>query len=71
MKNKFTCISQACHPLTEGENPGPDPIRSPSQKDVEYRHCKKCGKLHDLTLMNTSTGEVIERIDVCKECLFK
>lgn len=33
--------------------------------------CVECGNTHDIIVENTMTGERIEEIPKCKDCLFK
>ncbi len=35
------------------------------------RKCIECENIHDCIIENTMTGERIEEIDKCKDCLFK
>ena len=35
------------------------------------RKCVECGKMHGMVLENTQTGEVMNEIDKCYDCLWK
>lgn len=38
---------------------------------VEERKCVECGKTHDTIVEDMRTGDRIQEIDKCKDCLFK
>jgi hypothetical protein len=56
--------------LGDGEDP-PAHVINPDykQQPSNPRKCVQCGKTHDTIVENTMTGERIEEIDKCKDCL--
>lgn len=58
--------------LGDGQDPpvgliNPDYKQQPSNP----RKCIECGKIHDTIVENRMTGERVEEIEKCKDCLFK
>lgn len=39
------------------------------QQTVNPRKCTKCGKMHDMIVEDTKTGERLNEIEKCKDCL--
>jgi hypothetical protein len=57
-------------PLGDGENPPAERINPEyKQQTSNPRKCIECGKINDTIVENTMTGERIEEIDKCKDCL--
>jgi hypothetical protein len=63
-----------CEPISlgDGEDP-PAHVINPDykQQPSNPRKCIECGKVHDIIVENTMTGERIEEVEKCKDCLFK
>ena len=56
--------------LGDGENPPAERINPDyKQQPSNPRKCVECGKTHDIILENTMTGERIEELSKCKDCL--
>jgi hypothetical protein len=70
MKNRISKLSFSdIQPLFDGIDPpsgkiNPDYVEQPRN----MRKCTICGKMHDLILENTKTGERIEEMENCYQC---
>ncbi len=69
---RYTKLNPEVIILGDGDNP-PANVINPDykQQPSNPRKCIECGKNHDTIVENTMTGERIEEIDKCKDCLFK
>lgn len=69
--NKFNNLNSKIPRFEDGVNP-PALIINPDykQQPSNPRRCVQCGKLHDTIVENMKTGERLEEIDKCKDCLF-
>jgi hypothetical protein len=65
-------LNSAIIPISEAKDP-PSHIINPDYKEQpkNLRKCVQCGKIHDLIVENTRTGERIKEIDKCKDCLWQ
>ncbi len=66
----YTNLSSHLKPLTEGVDPpagliNPDYVQQPTNP----RKCFTCQKIHDCIVENTMTGERIEELKDCKDCI--
>ncbi len=52
----------------EGIYPPPHALRVPSPSSLR-RACVKCSKMHDTCVQNSYTGEVLERLEKCIDCI--
>lgn len=41
------------------------------QQPINPRKCVECGKTHDTIVEDTMTGERLEEIQKCRDCIFK
>jgi hypothetical protein len=69
---KYEHLNAAFKPLVEGIDPpagkiNPDYVQQPSNPRI----CETCGKWHDFIIENTMTGERIEELKNCKECIMQ
>lgn len=63
-------MSKEVIPLGDGDNPPAERINPDyKQQPSNPRKCIACGKIHDCIVENMMTGERIEEIDKCKDCL--
>lgn len=59
-------------PLDDGDNsPGEKIYPDYKQQPNNQRKCIECGKTHDTIVENMQTGERLEELEKCKDCLFK
>ena len=67
---RYQKLNSELIPLGDGDNPPAERINPDyKQQPSNPRKCVECGKTHDTILENTMTGERIEEIDKCKDCL--
>jgi len=67
---RYKKLSEDVIELGDGLNPSsgyinPDYKKKPSNP----RKCVQCGKTHDTIVENTMTGERIEELSKCKDCM--
>lgn len=56
----------------EGIDPPSEKINSEYQQQPSNpRKCVECGKTHDTIVEDTMTGERLEEIQKCKDCILK
>jgi hypothetical protein len=48
-------------------------VMNPDYKEQprNFRKCEECGKMHDCIIEDMRTGERLEELSKCKNCLFK
>lgn len=67
---RFEKLNARLIPLGDGEDPpahkiNPDYKQQPSNS----KKCFECGKMHDTIIEDMRTGERLEELDKCKDCL--
>lgn len=67
---RYTKMNCEPIPLGDGDNPPAERI-NPDYKEQPSnpRKCVECGKTHDTIVENTMTGERIEELSKCRDCL--
>lgn len=66
------CLDCACELFCDGQDSPAHNINSQyKQQPGNSRKCIECGKTHDTIVEDIRTGERIEEIDKCRDCLFK
>lgn len=70
--HRFVHLNAEPVPLCKGETPpahkiNPDYVQQPSNP----RKCETCGKIHDCIIEDTMTGERIEELKNCKNCIME
>ena len=69
---KYEHLNAAFKPLVEGIDPpagkiNPDYLQQPTNP----RRCVTCNKLHDCIIENTMTGERVQEMKCCKDCIME
>lgn len=69
---RYKKLSEDIISLEDGQDP-PSGLINPDykQQPSNPRKCVECGNTHDTIIENTMTGERIEELSKCKDCLFK
>ena len=59
-------------PLMQGLDPPSERINPDyKQQPSNPRRCEQCNKVHDCIIENTMTGERIEELKMCKDCIME
>lgn len=69
---RYNHLNAEFEPLGDGETPpagkiNPDYVQQPSNS----RRCLACNEMHDSIVENTMTGERIEELEKCIDCLMQ
>ncbi len=53
-----------------GQEPGPDRITKHVIHEPQVSICTTCQKPHGMVLEDTRTGEILQKMEKCKDCFF-